>query len=115
MTSKRARSRTPRVCCIRGSRPRSASSGTTSAAAGTAAIAATRERDLAREGHHPPRCPAVGLQHAAAADVARGRQQQPLERPDDLRPQLPSDIGEAGADGPLQRADVGPLRVQLRR
>ena len=82
-------------------------------AAGTAAIAPTGERDLTREGHHPARCPAVGAQQAATADVPAGCHQQPLERPDDLRPQLPTDLGESGADRPLQRTDVGALGMQL--
>ena len=82
-------------------------------AAGAAAIAATGEPHLPRERHHPPAGAPVALQDPAAVDVAPLNDERSLERPDDLRPQLPAHLGQSGADGPLQRTDVGTLGMQL--
>ena len=72
------------------------------ASAGQAAIAAAGQRDLARERDEVAPCSTVGLQDAAATDVAPGHRQARLERRQQGLPQSLLDHREAGAHRTLQ-------------
>ena len=82
-------------------------------ATGQTALAAPGEGHLAGQGHDPTRRPTVALQEPTAADVTARHGQQRLEGAHDLAPDLATRLGQRGPDGPLQRADVSTLRMQL--
>ena len=76
-------------------------------------MAAAGDGHLARQGDDATRGPAVGFEHLATGGTAPSCREQRLERADDLAPKLASGLCQGGSDGPLQRTDVGPLRLHM--
>jgi hypothetical protein len=82
-------------------------------AAGETAVPPAPQLDLARQGDQPARGPAVGLEPSPTGGAPVRDGERRLQPGHQLAPQAHPDVGQRGAHGPVQRADVGMLGGQV--